>query len=246
MKLKEKVAIVTGSSRGIGEAIARAFAREGAKVVVCAHQALSSAEAVAGEIQQQGGMAIGVKLEIRDRQSVRDMLDRVTKVWDGIDILVNNAGINVPKAFDEVTDDDWNTVISVNLTGTFVCVQETLPYIREGGRIINIASISGQIGGPKSVHYAVSKAGVIALTQGLARFCAQRRICVNAISPGYVETDMLRTSLTPELRKSMIEPILLGRLGLPEDVASAAVFLASDEASYMTGQTVNVNGGMYF
>ena len=120
MRLKDKVALITGSSRGIGKAISLAFAREGAKVVVCAQQKLSSAEAIASDIQQKGGKATAVRLDIRDRQSVRDMLNKVTGMWDGIDILVNNAGTNIPKAFDEVTDDDWNTVIGVNLTGTFV------------------------------------------------------------------------------------------------------------------------------
>jgi len=242
MKLKNKIAVITGSSRGIGKAIAAVFAKEGAKVVVCYKTNRNKAEEVAKDIRSKKGEAIAVELDVTQRRSIKNALAKIENKYKNIDILVNNAGINKPNDFDKISDEDWDEVIGVNLTGMFKVTQEFLPIIKNKGSIINISSVSGQYGGPRTTHYAVSKAGVISLTQNLAIFCAKRNIRVNVISPGLIASEMAEAAKGLKVA----DKILLKRLGLPEEVAKAAVFLASDGALYITAQGINVNGGLYF
>jgi 3-oxoacyl-[acyl-carrier protein] reductase len=241
-QLAERVAIVTGSSRGIGKALAIALAREGAKVVVTYERELEKAEGVVGEIEEAGGEAISLQLAVTDRSSIKEALGMALKRFGRLDILVNNAGINRPSDFNEITDEDWEEVIGVNLTGTFKVTQEALKFMGRGGSIINISSVSGQYGGPRTTHYCVSKAGVIAMTQNLAIFCAPMGIRVNAVSPGLIESEMAGAAKGLGVE----EKILMKRLGTAKEVADSVVFLASESASYITGQTLNVNGGVYF
>lgn len=243
MRLKGKIALITGSSRGIGRSIALAFAKEGTRVVICYLSHKNEAMKVARRVGQK---AIVVQLDVRDRESIKKAVAQVKKKFGpGIDILVNNAGINIPNDFDKISDKDWRDVMTTNLDGVFKTSQELLPLIKKGGRIINIASISGQIGGPRTTHYAASKAAVIALTENLALFCAKKNILVNAISPGFIKSPMLAKAVK-EGKLPILEKIPLGRLGTYEEVAKVAVFLASDDASYITAQVINVNGGLYF
>ncbi len=240
-RLKGKVAVVTGASRGIGSGIARAFAKEGALVAVCYNEGVKGADAVVSEIEALGVKAISVSLPVEDRGAIKKAFKEITFELGQIDILVNNAGINIPNDFDKITDADWERVLGVNLTGPFKVTQVALPHFTDGGSIINISSVSGQYGGPRTTHYCVSKAGLIALTQNLAIFCAKRNIRVNAISPGLIASDMAGAATGLGLE----EKILLKKMGEYKDVAGAAVFLASDESSYITGHTLNVNGGLY-
>ncbi|MFC2075724.1 SDR family NAD(P)-dependent oxidoreductase [candidate division KSB1 bacterium] len=242
MRLKDKTALVTGSSRGIGRAIVLALAREGARAVVCYREQAAAADEVVAAIEGQGGRATAVALTVTSRESIRAALEEVKKKYGPIDILVNNAGINRPEDFDKITDEDWDDVLDINLTGAFRVTQEALPHLVDGGSVINISSVSGQYGGPRTSHYAVSKAGLIALTQNLAIFCAKRGIRVNAVSPGLIASEMAQAAKGLPI----MERILLGRMGTPEEVGDAVVFLASEESSYMTAQVLNVNGGLYF
>lgn len=244
MLLIGRTAIVTGASRGIGRAIALSLAEEGAHVAVCYLTNTKEAAEVVQRINSlKCGDAIAVNLDVRSRDSIKKALSTILDRFDSkIDILVNNAGINKPNNFDTISDEDWDEIMSVNLKGVFMMSQETLQYMHEGGRIINIASVSGQIGGPRTTHYAAAKAGVIALTENCALFVATKGILVNAISPGYIESPMANQAI----KLPIIDRIPLKRLGTYEEVAKVAVFLASDGASYITAQTINVNGGLYF
>ncbi|MGR3178619.1 MAG: SDR family NAD(P)-dependent oxidoreductase [Candidatus Anammoxibacter sp.] len=241
-KLNGKVALITGSSRGIGKAIALAFAKERANVVVCYNSRIDEAQKVKDEIDSIGCQAMVVHLPVTDRDIINQSINVVVKKFGKIDILVNNAGINKPNDFDKITDKDWEELIGVNLTGVFKVSQECLPFMNNGGNIINISSVSGQYGGPRTTHYAVSKGGLITLTHNMAIFCAAKGIRVNAVSPGLIESEMAGAANNLGLG----ERILLKRIGKPEEVANVVVFLASDEASYITAQTINVNGGLYF
>lgn len=233
--------MVTGSSRGIGRAIAIDFAKEGAKVAVTYKIEKGKAQAVADEIRAAGSEAGVYMVALDDRAAVRKAVDDIKSDFGGLDILVNNAGINKPQDFDKITGAEWDEVIGVNLTGAFNMTQEALPVIKKGGSIINISSVSGQYGGPRTTHYCVTKAGIIAFTQNLAIFCAPRGIRVNAVSPGLIESEMAGAAKG----LGVAEKILLKRMGTPHEVAMAAVFLASDDSSYITGHTLNVNGGLY-
>lgn len=245
MKLAGKVAIVTGSSRGFGAAIARTLASEGAQVVITYWRdqegEASRAQAVARDI----GAEVVLPFDVRDRSSVRDLMRRVAERYGQIDILVNNAGTNAVGDFDKITEEQWDTVLDVDLKGVFICCQEVLPHMKTNGRIINIGSVSGQYGGPRTPSYAAAKAGVMALTHCLARFVGHRGITVNCLSPGVIESELTAKSMPPELKEKILPQILLGRLGRYEEVASAAVFLASDESSYVTAQTISPNGGVW-
>ena len=240
-RLEGKVAIVTGSSQGIGEAIARAFAKEGARVAVTYKSQKERAEKVAEEI----GAAWCVHLDVTDRGSVRALMETVGTDAGKIDVLVNNAGINITGDFDEITDEAWDAVLDTDLKGVFVCCQEVLPYISDGGRVVNIGSLSGEYGGPRTPSYAAAKAGVMALTHCMARFVADRGITVNCLSPGVIDSDLTTKSMPPFLKEKILPLILLGRLGRYDEVTGAAIFLASDEASYITAQTLSVNGGAW-
>jgi len=247
MRLKDKVAVVTGSSRGIGRAIALEFAKQGAKLVITYNREAKKAAAVAKQILSQKGQAVVVQLEVRNRQSVREMFKAAQKQFGRIDILVNNAGINKRCFFEDITDEDWDSIMAVNLKGPFVCCQEVFPYMvkQKGGRIINIASVAGQYHGPKTVHYAVSKAGLISLTKVLARYGAAHNILVNAIAPGIIRTDQTRDELGSAAGDAIVEMTLLKRPCELHDVTKTSVLLASDEQNYITGQVIGVSGGAY-
>jgi NAD(P)-dependent dehydrogenase (short-subunit alcohol dehydrogenase family) len=238
--LDGKVALVTGSSRGIGKAIALALMQAKAVIVVTYDTRKDLAQAVVS--QDISGRSCAIQMNVGDRASVVSARHQIQERYDHLDILVNNAGINKPNDFDKITEEDWNAVMNINLSGPFRVAQEFLPLISVGGSIINISSISGQYGGPRTTHYAVSKGGVNTLTHNLAIFCGTRGIRVNSVCPGLIESEMAGAAKN----LGITERILMGRLGKPEEVASVVLFLASDAASYITAQTINVNGGLYF
>ena len=242
--LTGRVAFVTGASRGIGKAIAQRLATAGATVVVGARDA--HARPVADEIAASGGTAEAVSLDVTDAVSVTAAVRRALDRFDRIDILVNNAGIARDQLLMRMKADEWDDVMATNLTAAFTCTQAVLrPMLKQRwGRVINIGSVVGQLGNPGQANYAASKAGLIGFTKALAREVASRGITVNVVAPGMVETDMT-AELGDRARAAMAGQIPLGRLGTPADVAGAVWFLASDEASYITGQVVGVNGGMY-
>lgn len=244
-KLAGKTAIITGASRGIGAEIARKFAADGAKVVVNYSGSQEKAEAVVADIQEKGGEAIAVKANVSDSESVKAMVDETMKTFGSVDILVNNAGITRDNLMMRMKDDEWDDVINTNLKGVFICTKAVTRQMmkQRAGRIINIASIVGVMGNAGQANYVASKAGVIGLTKTTARELASRGITANAVAPGFITTDMT-DQLTEEVQKAMLGQIPLGRFGAPEDVAKAALFLASDDASYMTGQTLHLDGGM--
>jgi len=243
MRLRDKVAIITGAGRGIGRAIALKLAQEGAKVVV-SDIIIENAQAVAEEIKKAGGTALAIKTNIAVREEVEQLFTEAINYFGKIDILVNNAGINRDAMLHKMTDEQWDEVIAVNLTGTFYCTRQAAIHMRERGygRIINIASASwlGNIG---QANYAASKAGVVGLTKTAARELARKGVTVNAICPGFIDTDMTR-AVPEKIWNMMVEKIPMGRVGKPEDVANLVAFLASDEAGYITAEVINVGGGM--
>jgi 3-oxoacyl-[acyl-carrier protein] reductase len=241
MRLDGKVCLVTGGSRGIGAAIVRAYAREGAIAIPTWCTQRAEAEKVAKEC----GAADPVALDVRSRESVRAAMRGVAERYGRIDVLVNNAGINETGDFDQITDAMWDAVLEVDLKGVFLCCQEALPFLPRGGRVINVGSLSGEYGGPRTPSYAAAKAGVMALTHCMARFVGPRGVTVNCLSPGVIESDLTSQTMPAALRDRILPTILLGRLGRYEEVTGLAVFLASEESSYVTAQTLSVNGGAW-
>lgn len=244
-RLTGKTAIVTGASRGIGAAIARRFAEEGANIVVNYSGSQDKAEAVVAEIEQSGGKAIAVKANVADADAVKTLADAAMKEFGSIDILVNNAGITRDNLMMRMKEDEWDDVINTNLKGVFLCTKAVTRQMmkQRAGRIVNIASIVGVMGNAGQANYVAAKAGVIGLTKTTARELASRGITANAVAPGFITTDMTE-KLGGDVQSSMLAQIPLARFGAPEDVANAALFLASDEASYVTGQTLHLDGGM--
>jgi len=249
LNLKGKVGIVTGGGRGIGKAIALALAREGVDVVVAD---IDAADAVADEARALGTKSIGMKVDVSSSASVDEMVAATLKEFGRIDILVNNAGIS-PKheggriETAEISEDEWSQVMKVNLMGTLYCSQRVVkPMLRQGaGKIINLSSVAGKapyVPMPTGAHYNASKAAIISLTQTMAKELAPHGIRVNAIAPGRIETILAKLS-SPESNEAMLKATPMGRFGTPEELAKVVVFLASDMASYITGETVNVNGG---
>ncbi len=243
-KLVGRTAIVTGGAKGIGRGIAEAFAHEGADVAIADIATNDQAAAVIEAIQQAGRKAIFIRTDVADEQQVRNMVEAVKRDFGHIDILVNNAGIFTQDLVENLTIADWDKVIGVNLRGTFLCARFVLPYMLEQGwgRIINIASQLGYIGGQEVAHYSASKGGVIAFTKALAREVATRNVLVNAIAPGPILTDLL-ASETEEWKSAKLAELPIGRFGEVSEVAPTAVFLASDDATYYVGQTLGPNGG---
>jgi 3-oxoacyl-[acyl-carrier protein] reductase len=245
MRLAGKIAVVTGASRGIGREIALEFARQGAALAVGYAEQRDRALEVVAEIDALGGRAVAVALDVRDRNQIREGFAEIVRVLGGMDILVNNAGINQRCTFEELTDDGWDRIMAVNLKGPFICCQEAFPHLiaRGGGRIVNISSVAGEYHGPKTVHYVVSKAGLNSLTKVVARYGAGHNILVNAVAPGIMLTEQTADELASPAGARIVEMTLLKRAGTLADVASACVFLASDEQNYMTGQVLSVSGG---
>lgn len=239
-----KVAVVTGAARGIGQAIAKRLAQEGADVVICDLQAEWLAE-TAGIVQGFGRKALPLAVDVGDGDAVNACIAEVVKVFGRVDIMVNNAGITKDTLLVRMSDDDWDAVLRVNLKGTFLFSRAVAKHMmkQRSGAIVNIASISGVIGTAGQANYAASKAGVIALTKSTANELAGRGVRANAIAPGFISSKMT-DALSEEVRNQYLARIPLGRFGTVEDIASAVVFLASEQSSYLTGQTLHVNGGM--
>lgn len=244
-RLEGKVAIVTGSSRGIGRAIALALGQEGAKVVVDYSHSKDEASHVLEELQAEGTQAIAVKADVASYDEVKNLVQTTLDKFGRIDILVNNAGINRDKAFKHMTVEDWNEVISTNLGGVFNCCHFCLPTMlsQKSGYIINIDSTNGQVASYGQTNYSASKAGIIGFTRSLALELARSGITVNTICPGYTETDMLATVPADVLEKLKAK-VPMNRFGTAEEVAKGVLYLVTD-ATYVTGQQLNINGGLY-
>ena len=244
MRLKDRVALVTGSAQGIGREIALVFAREGADVIISDIN-MEKAAKTSTEIEALGRRSLALQLNVTDYASVEEVVNKILDKFGKVDILVNNAGITKDGLLLRMSEADWDAVINVNLKGTFNCTKAVSKVMikQRGGRIINIASIIGIIGNAGQANYSASKAGIIALTKTAAKELASRNIAVNAVAPGFIQTDMT-AKLPEELKAKMLEAIPLNRLGSPADVAYTCLFLACEESGYITGQTIVVDGGM--
>lgn len=242
--LKDKVAIVTGGSRGIGRATARALATEGANVVVNYANSSTAAEEVVAQIQEMGSEAIAVQANVSQVEDAETLIQTAKDKWGRVDVLVNNAGITRDTLMMRMKPDDWQAVIDLNLSGVFYCTRAVTKLMlkQRSGRIINIASVAGQMGNPGQVNYSAAKAGVIGMTKTVAKELAARGITVNAVAPGFITTDMTRDL---KVEDQVLKMIPLGRYGEASEVAGLIRFLAADPAAaYITGQTMNVDGGM--
>ncbi len=246
--LKGKKVFVTGGSRGIGKVICQAFAEAGADVAFSYRQQADEAEAVYQQLSELGGEVKMFQLDVRDRAGVQAAVSALGDDWGKLDVLVNNAGVNHPEDFDKIRDEEWDEVLSVNLKGPFVVTQEMLPLLKESGAasVVNIGSVSGQYGGPRTAHYAASKAGLISLSQVIARFGAEHNIRSNTVAAGVISSEMGAAGLQSPVVAKAAEGILLKRLGSFEEVANSVLFLASEQSSYITAETLSVNGGLYF
>ena len=244
INLTGKVAIVTGSSRGIGHAIAETLAKAGAKVMISSRNA-GDCDRVVTEFQALGYTVSGFAADVADTASAQQLVQKTIETWGEINIVVNNAGIARDNLIMRMKESDWDTVMAVNLKSIFNVSQAAIrPMLKaRGGRIINITSVVGQMGNPGQTNYAASKAGIIGFTKSLAREIASRNITVNAVAPGYITTEMT-ANLNDEAKKRLMDQIPLGRIGETTDVANLVLFLASDLASYITGQVYNVDGGL--
>ena len=245
MKLEGKVALVTGAAQGIGRAIALLLAQNGADIVVSDIN-LDKAEETAREVEGMGRRTLAVRVDVSRLEEVEKMVQTVLDRFGQIDILINNAGIARDKLILRMTEQDWDAVLGVNLKGTFNCTKAVVRHMskQRSGKIVSIASVVGEMGNAGQANYSASKAGVIGFTKTMAREFAQRGINVNAVAPGYIETPM--TDALPEKAREELKRLIpLDRLGRPEDVAEAVLFLVSESSNYITGQVLNVNGGIY-
>lgn len=240
-----KVALVTGASRGIGRAVAQRLARMGYAVAVCYHAQADRAQELVEMLHDEGAMAAAFQCDVSDSAAVEAMVNAVVEQLGEISVLINNAGIAQQKLFTDLSDMEWHRMIDVHLTGTFHTCRAVLPAMlrRHDGVIINISSMWGQIGGSCEVHYSAAKAGVIGLTKALAKEVGPSGVRVNCVAPGVIQTDMMK-DFDEETLQSLAEDTPLMRLGIPSDIANAVAFLASDEASFITGQIIAPNGGM--
>jgi 3-oxoacyl-[acyl-carrier protein] reductase len=245
MDLTQKVALVTGSGRGIGKAIATRLSKAGAIVVI--NDISDASQITSDEIKAEGKQSLFVKANVSNSAEVNQMVNTIINTYGKIDILVNNAGITRDQITMRLTDEDWDSVLDINLKGVFYCTRSVLKHMlkQKWGRIINISSISGLIGNPGQVNYCAAKAGMIGITRTVAKEMASRQITVNAIAPGYIETEMTQ-KLPEKVKEECIRRIPLGCFGTPADVAEAVAFFASNEARYITGQVLCVDGGIAF
>lgn len=245
LSLQDKVAVVTGGSRGIGRAVALELARRGAKVVVNYNKSPEAAEAVVNEIKAAGGQAAAFQADVSDSVAAQNLIKCAIETFGDLHILVNNAGITRDMLIMMMSEQDWDDVQDTNLKSTFNCSKAAVKHMmrKRFGRIISIASVAGQMGNPGQTNYSASKAGQIGFTKALAREVAARNITVNAIAPGFVDTEILST-MPPETLEAALKMVPLARKGKPEEIAYAVAFLASDQAAYITGQTLGVDGGM--
>jgi acetoacetyl-CoA reductase/3-oxoacyl-[acyl-carrier protein] reductase len=243
-----RLAFVTGGNRGIGKGIVELLVKEGYNVAFSYNSGSDSANDMVKNLSKYGPEIMAVQMSVERRESVRSAIKEIDLKMGKISILVNNAGMAQEKPFDTISDDDWNVMLGVNLRGPLSLVQELLPHMIKSnwGRIINISSIGGQWGGFNQVHYAASKAALINFTQSIAKIYSQYGITSNALAPGLIATDMSYAELQTEAGKKKVEGIPMKRLGTLKDVGSAVLYLASDNANYVTGQTINLNGGMLF
>ena len=245
MLLQDKIAVVTGASRGIGRATAKALAREGAMVIVNYNGSKERADEVVSEIEKDGGKAKAIQCNVSDFAQAKEFFGGVVKEYGRIDILVNNAGITKDNLIMRMSEEEFDKVIEVNLKGAFNCMKHVSRIMlkQKSGHIINMSSVSGVMGNAGQVNYCASKAGIIGMTKSLARELGSRGITVNAIAPGFIETEM--TDVLPEdVKENLLASIPLKRMGQTKDIAETVAFLASDKAAYITGQTISVDGGM--
>ena len=240
-----KTAFITGASRGIGRAIAKKFAESGIKVT-CTSRTAKDLEQIVSEIEENDGTALAAPIDVSEMTAFEEAVKKSAEKFGSVDVLVNNAGFVKDNLLLRMKEGDWDSVIDVNLKGCFNGIKAVTPHMMKNrfGRIINITSVSGMMGNPGQANYSAAKAGVIGLTKTVARELASRNITVNAIAPGYIDTDMT-TDLSDKMREEMIKQIPLGRIGKTEEIAATALFLTSDAAAYITGQTIAVNGGLY-
>ena len=245
-RFENKIVLVTGAGRGIGASIAKRFASEGAEVIVNYSGNDEAAQKTGDEITATGGQAQKYKCSVNDSESVKVMIDEIIKKFGRIDILVNNAGITKDGLMLRMTDEDFDRVIDVNLKGTFNCTKYVSKYMlkQKSGKIINISSVVGLSGNAGQVNYSASKAGIIGITKSAAKELSSRGITVNAVAPGYVDTDMTKV-LSDNIRNEILKNIPLQRMGNVEDISNCVAFLASEDASYITGQVISVDGGMH-
>jgi acetoacetyl-CoA reductase len=243
--LKEAVVVVTGASRGLGRAIAEEVARGGAKVVVNYSRSKEPAEELVNEISENGGEAIAVQADVSDAEQAQNLIDQAIEEYGRIDVLVNNAGINIDRTLKKLSVDDWDKVIQVDLNSAFYTVHAVLPHMTEqgGGKIINMSSFVGEAGNIGQANYSAAKAGLLGFTKTAAKELARSGITVNAICPGFIETDMV-ASIPEDARNKLLKTVPLGRFGQPEEIARAVCYLVED-GDYITGQSLDINGGVY-
>lgn len=240
----KRCVLITGASGGIGSAMAKAFAENGNAVVLAYHNNADNALQVCNEIISSSGQAVAVQVDVSKTEEVENMFAKAEEAFGGVDVLVNNAGVSTQRLFTDISEQEWDDMFAVNVKGVFLCSKRALPRMiaKKAGNIINVSSMWGQVGASCESHYSATKAAVIGLTKALAKEEAPSGVRVNCIAPGAIETEMMK-SFSREDKEALCEEIPLGRLGSPEEVANLAVFLASDKASYVTGQVFSPNGG---
>ena len=244
--LAGKIVLITGGSRGIGKEIVKYFAESGAHVFATYATSHDEARDIQAEYESQLKDVTFIKCDVRSRGDIRSVMALIEQKFGRLDVLVNNAGINNPTNFDEITDEDWDNIMAVNLRGPFICSQEALRLMVNSGSIVHISSVSGQYGGPRTAHYAASKAGLISLGQVIARFGAAQGVRSNSVAAGLINSEMASKGAQNAAVRKASENIVLARFGEFAEVANVVGFLASDASSYITAQTLNVNGGLYF
>ena len=244
-RLEGHVALVTGASRGIGRAVALRLADDGARIAVNYNSGEAPARELVEEISANGGEALAIQADVADEAQVKSMVAQVSKQWNRLDILVNNAGIRNDRLLMRMNTREWDDTLNVNLRGAFFCTRAVLPLMvrQRRGRIINMSSVVGVAGNPGQANYAASKAALVGLTKSVAKEVARRNITANALAPGYILTGMVE-ELSEDLKAQVLSRVPMDRLGVPEDIAGVVAFLCTDEASYITGQVIRIDGGL--